>query len=82
MEDLAKMVSIIFASSIVIGGVAGNRIAKHYGKSQTIGTLIGVGIGFVGLVAAVRVKGALDMKKMQEEQQNQTQTITNQPINN
>jgi uncharacterized membrane protein YgaE (UPF0421/DUF939 family) len=82
MEDLAKMVSIIFASSIVIGGVAGNRIAKHYGKSQTIGTLIGVGIGFVGLVAVVRIKGALDMKKMQEEQQNQNQTITNQPINN
>ena len=82
MQDLAKAVSIIFADSMIIGGFIGNRVAKHYGKSQTIGTLIGVGIGFVGLVGAVRVKGALDMKKMQEEQQNQNQTITNQPINN
>lgn len=73
MKDLAQAVSIIFASSMLIGGVAGNRIAKHYGKSQTIGTLIGIGIGFVGLVAVVRIKGKLDMQKMEREQQQQQQ---------
>jgi F0F1-type ATP synthase assembly protein I len=68
MKDLAQAVSIVFASSMIIGGIAGNRIAKYYGKSPLGGTIVGIGLGFVLLVGAVRLKGKIDMAKMQENQ--------------
>ena len=68
MKDLAQAVSIVFASSMLIGGVVGNRVAKHYGKSPVAGTIIGIGLGFVVLVEAVRLKGKIDMAKMEQNQ--------------
>ena len=68
MKDLVQAVSIIFASSMIIGGVVGNKVAKHYGKSPIGGTIIGIGLGFVVLVGAVRLKGKIDMAKMEQNQ--------------
>ncbi len=68
MRDLALAVTAIFGGAIIIGGIAGNRVAKHYGKSKVAGTLIGIAIGYGALIGYVRLKGHLDMKKMQEEQ--------------
>jgi hypothetical protein len=68
MKDLALAVTVIFGGAMIIGGVAGNRIAKNYGKSKVAGTLIGIGIGYIALVGYVRIKGKMEMNKLQQQQ--------------
>jgi hypothetical protein len=65
MRDLAYTVTIIVGSTVIIGGLVGNRVAKHYGKSKIIGTLIGMTIGFVAIPTYVRVKNKIEMSKIE-----------------
>ena len=56
MKDLALVTTIIMGGSAFVGGFAGNRIAKHYGKSQLIGTILGIAIGYASLIGYIRMK--------------------------
>ena len=60
MKDLVYAVTIIVGSTVIIGGVVGNRVAKHYGKSKFLGTIIGMTIGFVSIPTYVRIKNKID----------------------
>jgi flagellar biosynthesis protein FliR len=72
MKDLAYAVTIIVGSTMLIGGIAGNRVAKHYGKSKVIGTIIGMTIGFMAIPTYVRIKNKIEMSKIEQQQQQQT----------
>jgi hypothetical protein len=71
MKDLVYAVTIIVGSTVIIGGVVGNRVAKHYGKSKFLGTIIGMTIGFVSIPTYVRIKNKIDMNKIEQQQQQQ-----------
>jgi hypothetical protein len=70
MKDLAYAVTIIVGSTVLIGGVVGNRVAKHYGKSKLIGTLIGMTVGFAALPTYVRIKNKIEMSKIEKINEN------------
>jgi hypothetical protein len=72
MKDLALAASVIFGGSMIIGGIVGNRVASHYGKSKIGGTIIGVAVGYIALVGYVRYKSKVDMEKMLKEQSQNT----------
>jgi hypothetical protein len=73
MRDLALIVTYMFGGVMLVGAIAGNRVAKNYGKSKVAGTIIGAAVGFASLTAYIRIKGKIDMDRMLEQQKLQEQ---------
>jgi len=62
MESLARMVIMIFAIFMIVGGLLGYRIANNYKKSKLIGTITGVILGYILLIVLFRIKSKVNMQ--------------------